>query len=564
MNRLLFGNNLTWLRDQAIFPDECVDLVYLDPLFNSSADYNVIFREESGEASQAQFHAFTDTWHWADAEPTYREFIQTCVLVDAVAVMEAYRAALKTSPMMAYLAMMAPRLVELRRVLKPTGSIYLHCDPTASHYLKMLMDAIFGLTNFRNEIVWRRSHPKGHAFTRFARNHDVIFAFAKNAERAVWNAQYIPHDPARAEKQYGLRDGDRAYQLTSLLNPNPNRPHLTYEFLGVTKVWRWTKKRMLEEYKNGRVVMPPEGKIPRYKRYLDEQEGIPVDDFWADIGFASGHERLGYPTQKPVALLERIISASSNPGDTVLDPFCGCGTTIAAAQRLKRRWVGIDVTYLAINLIKRRLASGFDKRTVAFTEMGQPTDLTGAERLAELDRFQFQQWALNLVAALPTKSGDGKGADRGADGLLFFYESKDVRQRILVQVKSGGVTRSDIATLLGDAGNQKAVGGILITLDPPTAAMKKEAVESGRYISKLWRRKDYPKIQILTIEGLLKGRERPDLPPLEDPFIKATKADSAEQLKLEGAETPSELTRRKGLAKASPRRRKPLRRRQAS
>jgi hypothetical protein len=230
--------------------------------------------------------------------------------------------------------------------------------------------------------------------------------------------------------------------------------------------------------------------------------------------------------------LERVIKASSNEGDVILDPFCGCGTTIAVAQRLKRQWIGIDITYLAINLIKRRLEGRFGKGKVAFEEKGQPTDLTGAHHLAEIDRFQFQQWALNLVAALPTKSGEGKGADRGVDGLVFFHETKDVRQRILVQVKSGGVKRSDVATLLGDAGNQKAVGAILITLDPPTPAMKKEAVEAGRYTSKLWKKKDYPKIQILTIDGLLKGTERPDTPPLEDPFAKAAKADSAEQIEL--------------------------------
>ncbi len=530
MNRLLFGDNLPWLRDRSAFPDESVDLVYLDPPFNSNAEYNVLFREESGSVSQAQFHAFTDTWHWVDAEKTYRDFLKTCPIVEAVTIMEGYHAFLRTSPMMAYLAMMAPRLAELRRVLKPTGSLYLHCDPTASHYLKMLLDAIFGLTNFRNEIVWRRSHPKGHAFTRFARNHDVILAFAKNAEHVTWNPSYVPHDPERAAQQYALQEAGRPYQLTSLLNPNTNRPNLTYAFLGVTKVWRWTKERMMEEYKKGRVVMPPGGKIPRYKRYLDEQEGIPVDDFWADIEFATGQERLSYPTQKPLALLDRIIKASSKEGDVVLDPFCGCGTTIASAERLKRRWIGIDITYLAINLIKRRLDSTFGSGKAQFVEHGQPGDLAGAQRLAELDRFQFQQWALNLVNALPIKGGEGKGADRGVDGLLYFYESKDERRKILVQVKSGAVKRGDVATLLGDVGNQKAVAGILITLDEPTAAMRKEAVEAGRYTSALWRKKDYPKIQLLTIDGILDATERIDTPPLEDPFSKAPKAETSEQV----------------------------------
>lgn len=289
---------------------------------------------------------------------------------------------------------------------------------------------------------------------------------------------------------------------------------------------------MTEEYKNGRVVLPPDGKIPRYKRYLDEQEGIPVDDFWADIEFATGQERLSYPTQKPLALLDRIIKASSNEGDTVLDPFCGCGTTIASAERLKRAWIGIDITYLAINLIKRRLESAFGKGVVTFVERGQPDDLAGAERLAELDRFQFQQWAINLIGALPIKSGEGKGPDRGVDGLVSFWDAKDVRRQLLVQVKSGAVKRGDVATLLGDVANQKGIGGILITLDAPTAAMKKEAVEAGRYTSALWTRKDYPKIQMLTVGGLLDGTERPDTPPLEDPFAKAPKVPQAEQADL--------------------------------
>jgi hypothetical protein len=229
-------------------------------------------------------------------------------------------------------------------------------------------------------------------------------------------------------------------------------------------------------------------------------------------------------------LLERIIQSSCPEGGTVLDPFCGCGTTVAAAQKLKRPWTGVDITYLAINLVKRRLASAFGK--VPFVEMGQPTDIMGARHLAELDRFQFQQWAVNLVDARPFREGSGKGADRGVDGLVHFYEAKNERRKILVQAKSGAVKRGDVATLLGDVGNQKAAGGLLITLDPPTGAMKKEAVEAGRYKSALWPKKDYPKIQILTVQGLLDGTERPDTPPLEDPFAKAPMESAAEQLPL--------------------------------
>jgi len=326
--------------------------------------------------------------------------------------------------------MMTARLIELHRVLKDTGSLYLHCDPTASHYLKIVLDMVFGKENFRNEIVWRRSHPKGHAFTRFATSHDVIFAFSKSINQAKWNPVYQEYNKENIEKQYSLIDENgRRYQLTSLLNPNPDRPNLTYEFKNVTKVWRWTKKRMLEADREGRIIVPKGGKgIPRYKRYLDEQEGIPVDDFWDDIELVSGNESLGYPTQKPLALLERIIQASSNPGDWILDPFAGCGTTIAAAQKLNRKWIGIDITHLAISLLKYRLRDmqqDVDAVKVGknYQVIGEPKDLSGAKQLAQDDRYQFQWWANGLVEAKPLGGESGsrkgkKGADKGIDGTI--------------------------------------------------------------------------------------------------------------------------------------------------
>lgn len=314
MNRLYFGDNLRWLRKTNEFPDASVDLAYLDPPFNSNADYNVLFRETSGEVSQAQFHAFTHTWSWADAAETYHQF-----------------------------------------------------------------------------------------------------------------------------------------------------------------------------------------------------------------------------------------NASSNPGDVVLDPFCGCGTTIHAAQKLGRQWIGIDITYLAINLIKRRLKDAFGEE-IEFEEKGQPTDFGGAKQLAENGKFQFQHWALSLIGARPLKEGDGKGADRGVDGLLYFYETerKDLinrikedapavrkdpvhREKIIVQVKGGGVNRGDVATLLGDVENQKAAGGVLMTLEKPSKQMRTEVADAGRYSSKLWHDKDYPRIQILTVEGLLNSTERIDAPPQLNPFAMAAREASREK-----------------------------------
>ncbi|HCX29267.1 MAG TPA: hypothetical protein DHU55_05770, partial [Blastocatellia bacterium] len=525
-----------------------VDLVYLDPPFNSNADYNVLFRGPSGQVIQAQFHAFTDTWSWADAADTYHAFIDNCPNVAVVELMEALHSFLKHSPMMAYLAMMAPRLVELHRVLKETGSLYLHCDPTASSYLRLLLDGTFGAENLRNEVIWKRTIAKGLMSKRLPRNHDIILSYQKTSA-ASWNEDDVfqPYDEQNLDEKtagkYCHRDADgRIYRLDSLINPNPNRPNLTYEFLGVTRVWRWTKERMQKAYEAGLVVQTKPGTVPQGKRYLDEQRGRPLDDVWSDIAPLNSQaiERLGYPTQKPLVLLERIIRLATNPDDVVLDPFCGCGTTIHAAQKLGRQWIGIDITYLAINLIKRRLKDAFGEE-IEFEEKGQPTDFESSKRLAELDKFQFQHWALSLIGARPLKEGEGKGADRGVDGLLYYYETerKDLlnrikedapavrndpvhREKIIVQVKGGGVNR-------GDVENQKAAGGVLITLEKPSKQMRTEAADAGRFTSKLWHDKDYPRIQILTVEGLLNGTERVDAPPQLNPFAMAARESIREK-----------------------------------
>jgi site-specific DNA-methyltransferase (adenine-specific) len=342
VNRLYFGDNLKWLSDRKEFPDASVDLVYLDPPFNSNADYNVLFREPSGQVSQAQFHAFTDTWSWADAADTYHQFIDSCPNVAVVELMEALHSFLKHSPMMAYLAMMAPRLVELHRILKPTGSLYLHCDPTASPYLRTILDNVFSAENLRNEIVWQRTPSKSLMTRRLARNHDLILNYQRS-EEAKWNLDdaFVAYDSdnlgEKTANKYRHQDADgRVYRLDNLINPNPNRPNLTYEFLGITRVWRWTKDRMQTAYDAGLVVQTRLGAVPQLKRYLDEQRGIPIGDVWTDISpiNSQAKERLGYPTQKPVSLIERILRLSSNPGDVVLDPFCGCGTTFMPRRSL--------------------------------------------------------------------------------------------------------------------------------------------------------------------------------------------------------------------------------------
>ena len=532
-NTLYYGDNLAIL--QKHITDASVDLIYLDPPFNSNRSYNVLFKNEGGVESEAAIRAFNDTWHWGqDAENAYHTLL-TAGSAPVSNMIAAMRQFIGANQMMAYLVMMAARLVELHRVLKPTGSLYLHCDPTASHYLKVVLDTIFGAENFQNEIVWQRTTAKGLAFTRFASNHDVILRYSRSGNW-TWNAQYSEYDPGYLARSYRFADPEtgRRYQLDNLVNPNPDRPNLTYEFLGVTRVWRWTRERMQEAYEQGLVVQTKPGTVPRLKRYLDEQEGVPVSDIWTDIPSLSAHsaERLGYPTQKPVALLERIVASSSNEGDIVLDPFCGCGTTIAAAQKLGRRWIGIDITNLAISLQKYRLKDAYGLEAGKdYLVVGEPKDLASAVQLSKEDRHQFEWWALSLIGAQPISPTDDsgkkgkKGADKGIDGqLVFVDDSKGKAKRVIVQVKSGHVSASIVRDLRGVIEREAAAMGVLITLDPPSQPMKTEAASAGHYTSPGWNR-SYPRLQILTVEGLLAGVENLDRPPTSITFKTAQREE---------------------------------------
>ena len=509
-NTLYYGDNLSILREHV--PDESVDLVYLDPPFNSNASYNVLFKEQSGEASPAQIRAFTDTWEWTlEAERTYEReiMLNPATPVNVKEMVSGFRQFIGNNAMMAYLVMMAPRLVELRRVLKPTGSIYLHCDPTASHYLKVLMDAVFGKENFRNEIGWIRSLPHGNVRQMFGRSRDSILFYVKT-QNAKWNRSFREHRPEYISQFYRYTEPgtDRRYRLVSCINPNPNRPNLTYEWNGNIRVWKWTRERMQKAHNDGLLVYSRNG-IPSYKNYLDEMQGVPMQDTWEDIPplMGSSKERLGYPTQKPLALLERIVQASSNPGDVVLDPFCGCGTAVAAAHKLDRRWVGIDVTHLAVALMKNRLKTAFNLvPNEDYRVVGEPVDVGSARALAEQDRYQFQFWAMSLLEALPREQGK-KGADRGIDGVVYFVDGpRRAMHKVIVQVKSGRVSSPHIRDLKGAMEREKATLGLFITLEEPTKDMLTEAASAGFYNSEVWQR-DYPKVQIRTVGELLTGVE---------------------------------------------------------
>ena len=507
-NALYYGDNLPVLRDY--LADESVDLIYLDPPFNSNASYNVLFKEQSGERSAAQITAFEDTWHWGwESETAFREVVQSGP-EKLSRLLQAMREFLGRNDMMAYLVMMAQRMVELHRVLKPTGSIYLHCDPTASHYLKLLMDASFGKENFRREIIWQRSRSHGGT-SGYNSVHDTIFYYSKTG-KAVWNPQHQPHDSAYIESHYRLIDEDgRRYQLVSAHGSGPGPARRFGDKVlepPSGRHWAWDQDGIDRLMAEGRIVFTSTD-MPRYKRYLDDSPGTPLTDTWIDISPVNSQakERIGYPTQKPEALLERIIRASSNEGDMVLDPFCGCGTAIAAAERLNRRWIGIDVTHLAVALIRHRLRDTFGGDLGPYDVIGEPQDVASAESLALDNRYQFEWWALGLVDARPAQD-KRKGADSGIDGYIYFFDDDNSKaKRVIVQVKSGNVGVSQIRDLKGVLERENAQIGLFITLNSPTGPMLAEATSAGAYVPDLYPNHEFPRLQILTIEELLAGRD---------------------------------------------------------
>lgn len=514
MNQLYYGDNLQVLRDH--IKDESVDLVYLDPPFNSNSSYNILFRSpDTGANAHSQIEAFDDTWHWgSEAQKEFDEIVRSSH-TELAELIQALRHFLHDNDMMAYLVMMASRLVELHRVLKPTGSLYLHCDPTASHYLKLVLDAIFRFENYRNEISWKRSQPKSQTTTNFPNCRDIILRYSKSHE-AFFKKVYTTYNQEYLEKFYRFTDEDgRLYQLADLTNPNKDRPNLTYEFLGVKRVWRWTKDRMEKAQADGLIHQENPGSVPRLKRYLDEMPGQPVTDSWDDIEHLHGSsgEYLGYPTQKPSSLLERIIESSCPESGIVLDPFCGCGTAVHAAEKLRRGWIGIDITHLAISLIERRMREAFPD--AIFEVHGTPKDLESARDLAIRDKYQFQWWAISLVGAQPYQ-GKKKGADSGIDGLIFFKDDQSGDfKKIVVSVKGGeNVNVAMVRDLKGTIEREKAVIGLFITLVDPTEPMRREASAAALYKSPFFPDGIFPSIQILTIEGLMNKTQKAEYPNL--------------------------------------------------
>lgn len=536
MGKLYYGDNLEILRQH--IHDASVDLIYLDPPFNSKRGYNLLFRTPKGHESDAQVTAFEDTWHWGpQAEQEYDELLHQ-PNTDVAEMIQSLRRFLKESDVMAYLTMMANRLLELHRVLKPTGSLYLHCDPTASHYLKIVLDAVFGAENFLSEIVWKRTSAHSSA-KRPGPIHDVILLYTKS-EHFTWQQQYQPYDEGYLKTTYANVDPDgRHWKSTDITGAGTRNGEtgLSWRGIDVTakgRHWFVPPPALDKLDAEGKIYWPQkEGGMPRLKQYANEMPGMPLQDIWTDIPPLSSQaaERLGYPTQKPLALLERIIQASSNPGDLVLDPFCGCGTAVHAAQKLGRAWIGIDITHLAIGLIEKRMHDAFPGLT--FDIDGTPKDIDGAQALAERDKYQFQWWACSLVGAQPYQ-GKKKGADSGIDGVIYFQDEKGPAKKIVVSVKGGehvGVTM--IRDLLAVVEREKASIGLFVTLAPPTQPMLTEATSAGYYKSELLGA--FPRLQILTIEGLLLGAESPRYPDLSRGAVSFKKAP---QEKPEGEQQP--------------------------
>jgi DNA modification methylase len=536
-NTLYYGDNLDILRRYVA--DESVDLIYLDPPFNSNADYNVLFAEKDGAQAHAQITAFEDTWTWdMEAAAEYAEVLRSGH--NSVAkCLKALHDFLGTSDMLAYLSMMAIRLIELRRVLKPTGSIYLHCDPTASHYLKLLMDATFGPDRYRNEIIWERTTGR-KSLSQFGRVHDVILFYSRT-EAAVWNSPMIPQTEHTVRGHDLMENGNGIYRVSDLSAPGRG-PARRFGEQAIApppgRHWQYDQEALDELLKEGRIVYSKGGK-PRLKTYLTALPGVSVRDIWTDIEpiNAAAAERLGYPTQKPVALLERIVTASSNEGDLVLDPFCGCGTAVIAAQKLNRRWIGIDITHLAVNLIKVRLADSFGpKITEKYKVIGEPRDLESARALAAANKYQFQYWALGLVGARPME--EKKGADKGIDGRLYMTDANSETRSIIISVKGGHVTASQVRDLRGVVEREDAAIGVFVTLEDPTGPMKAEAAEAGFFQTKSVVGSRHPRLQILTVEELLSGKKI-DMPAAQD-ILSFKQAPKAARIKKPSTQLPFE------------------------
>ncbi|NCR14110.1 MAG: site-specific DNA-methyltransferase [Microcystis aeruginosa LL13-03] len=516
VNKLYYGDNLEVLRKY--IKDESIDLCYIDPPFNSKRNYNQIYNN-LGKEDQAQAQAFVDTWTWDNHANEALEEIQsnyqgkfTSQTIDLI---DGLTKVLGKGSLLAYLVSMTLRIVEIHRVLKSTGSFYLHCDPTASHYLKIVLDTIFCSQggDYIAEITWERTSAHSDSKT-FANTTDVIFLYSKRI--LMFNQQFKPYSEEYLKKYYKHQDGKGRFLDRDLTAGGLSGGGYNYDWKGIKKLWRCPIETMQKYEEQNKLYYTRNG-TPRLKQYLEEMPVVPLTNLWNDIPpiNSQASERLGYPTQKPEALLERIIKASSNKGDVILDAYCGCGTTIAVAERLERNWIEIDITYQSISLMLKRLEDSFGKNVLDKIELnGIPKDIESAQALAtkpdDRTRKEFEKWAVLTYSNNRAVINDKKGADKGVDAIAYFQGDKDNREKIIFQVKSGNVKSGDIRDLQGTMTLQGAALGIFITLKPPSKDMVQTAKSAGIYRSP-YMSQSVDKIEIVTVQEILEQKKRLDV-----------------------------------------------------
>lgn len=511
-NRLLYGDNLTLMQDMQ---SGSVDLIYLDPPFNSQRNYNLIYRNLTGAPVPEQEEAFCDAWEMdTEKEEMLRrmsEYMRAHDVPNDVAEFWGVwmRALRDTQPrLLAYLLYMSWRLVEMRRILKPTGSLYLHCDPTASHYIKVILDGIFGHQCFQSEIIWKRTSAHSSA-KRHGPVHDTILMYSKG-KAFTWNPVYMPYDQTYLDEFYTHSDADgRRWRRSDLTGAGTRNGETGESWRGIdvtAKGRHWAHPpRVLDEMDSeGKIHWPKKsGGMPMLKRYLDEQPGMPLQDIWTDIRpiHNLGKERLGYPTQKPISLLRRIIEASSNPGDVVFDPFAGCGTSIYAAHEASRRWIGCDIAILSVRIVRDVLLKRYGLREgLEYEVSGVPMSVDAAKDLFERDKRQFQHWAVELAGGFVNAKYSG---DRGIDGRLWF-ETRDGLRAMIISVKGGKVQPAHVRELAGTISTEaNAELGAFICLEEPTRAMREAAAACGMFT---YQGHAYPRLQIRSVADLLGGK----------------------------------------------------------
>lgn len=554
-NKLFYGDNLDVLRRK--IESGSVDLCYIDPPFNSKRNYFQIYNNQGGE-DRAQAQAFVDTWEWGDEARDGLEYIlhidrlhgnagSTQWTEQTVELIRGLEKVLGRGSLLAYLVHMTLRIVEIHRVLKPTGSFYLHCDPTASHYLKLILDAAFCGQggDYINEIIWKRSSAHGdgkQGAKHFGRISDTILFYVKDSKSYFFNPAYEPYSEEALARDYRYVEEKtgRRYRLAPLDGPGgAAKGNPFYEVLGVSGYWRFKKEKMDLLIEQGRIVRSKTGKSVSQIMYLDEAKGRPVDNIWTDISKIApmSKERLGYPTQKPELLLERIIKASTDDDGVILDAYCGCGTTVAVAQRLNRKWIGIDITYQSIALILKRFQDTYKEKWPEVEANilldGVPKDIESAMALAnrkdDKTRKEFEKWAVLTFSKNQARINEKKGADGGIDGIAYFLIDNDTNGKAIFQVKSRSGVRDDLAKLNSDRLREKAEFGFLICTSLPTKAMLGEIQAAGKYKHPLLNRED-DRLQVITVAELFQGK-RLDLPMARTDAVKsaATRGDADKQ-----------------------------------